>query len=87
VSRGQRNGSPRPYSEFLDRSRYFIQVAPQLCSRRYVDPNLDPLLLRESSSAGNRMSSKGFKSLALSKIAGYERLKRNDGEAYDRSND
>jgi hypothetical protein len=34
MSRGQRNGSPRPDLGFLDRSRYFsIQVAPQLSSR------------------------------------------------------
>jgi ribosomal protein S14 len=33
VLRGQRDGSPRPYSRFLDRSRYcFFQVAPQLYS-------------------------------------------------------
>jgi hypothetical protein len=31
VPRGQREGSLRPYSRFLDRSRYiFFQVAPQL---------------------------------------------------------
>jgi hypothetical protein len=40
---------------FLDRSRYyFFQVAPQLYSRGWVDPVPDPLLLRESGSAGNR---------------------------------
>jgi hypothetical protein len=40
---------------FLDRSRYFFfQVAPQLCSRGWVDPVPDPLLLRKSGSAGNR---------------------------------
>ena len=40
---------------FLDRSRYlFIQVAPQLTSRGWVDPVRDPLLLRKSGSAGNR---------------------------------
>jgi len=40
---------------FLDRSRYFfIQVAPQLTSRGWVDPVPDPLLLRKSGSAGNR---------------------------------
>ena len=39
----------------LDRSRYFfIQVAPQLTSRGWVDPIPDPLLLRKSGSAGNR---------------------------------
>jgi hypothetical protein len=40
---------------FLDRSRYFIfQVARQLCSRSWVNPFPDPLLLRKSGSAGNR---------------------------------
>ena len=40
---------------FLDRSRYlFIQVAPQLTSRGWVDPVPDPLLLRKSASTGNR---------------------------------
>jgi hypothetical protein len=29
---------------FLDRSRYFFQVAPQLYSRGLVDPVPDPLL-------------------------------------------
>jgi hypothetical protein len=41
--------------DFLDRSRYFFfQVAPQLCSRSWVDPVPDPLLLRKRGSAGNR---------------------------------
>jgi hypothetical protein len=40
---------------FLDRSRYFFfQVAPQLYSRGWVDLVPDPLLLRNSGSAGNR---------------------------------
>jgi hypothetical protein len=40
---------------FLERSRYFfIQVAPQLSSRGWVDPVPDPLLLRRSGRAGNR---------------------------------
>jgi hypothetical protein len=40
---------------FLDRSRYFfIQVAPQLSSRGWVDPVPDPLLLRKSGRVGNR---------------------------------
>jgi hypothetical protein len=40
---------------FLDRSCYFsIQVAPQLYSWGWVDPVPDQLLLRKSSSAGNR---------------------------------
>jgi hypothetical protein len=39
----------------LDRSRcFFIHVAPQLSSRRTVDPVPDPLLLRKSGMAGNR---------------------------------
>jgi hypothetical protein len=40
---------------FLDRRRYFfIQVAPQLSSRGWVDPVLDPLLVRISGRSGNR---------------------------------
>jgi hypothetical protein len=40
---------------FLGRSRYiFLQVAPQLYLRGSVDPVPDPLLLRQSGSAGNR---------------------------------
>jgi hypothetical protein len=40
--------------DFLDRSRYFfLQVAPQLSSRGWVDTVPDPLLLRKSGSAGN----------------------------------
>jgi hypothetical protein len=40
---------------FLDRSRYFfLQVAPQLYSRGWVDPVPDPLLLRKSGRAENR---------------------------------
>jgi hypothetical protein len=40
---------------FLDRSRYFfIQVAPQLSSRNWVNPVPKPLLLRKSGRAGNR---------------------------------
>ena len=33
---------------------FFIQVAPQLTSRGWVDPVPDPLLLRKSGSAGDR---------------------------------
>jgi hypothetical protein len=37
---------------FLDSScYYFFQVAPQLYSRGWLDPILDPLLLRKSGSA------------------------------------
>jgi hypothetical protein len=40
---------------FLDRSRYFfIQVAPQLSLRGWVDPDPDSLLLRKSGRAGNQ---------------------------------
>jgi hypothetical protein len=40
---------------FLDRSRYYREIAPQLSSRGWVDPVPDPLLLRKKSgSAGNR---------------------------------
>jgi hypothetical protein len=39
----------------LDRSRYFfVQVAPQLYSRGWVDAVPDPLFLRKSGSAENR---------------------------------
>jgi hypothetical protein len=55
MSRGQRNGSPRPLiSIFYTRSRYFsIQVTRQLSSRGWVDPVPDTLL-RKSGSTGNR---------------------------------
>jgi hypothetical protein len=40
---------------FLDQSRYFFfQVGPRLYWRCWVDPVLDPPLLRKSGSAGNR---------------------------------
>jgi hypothetical protein len=46
--------------DFVDRSRYFfIQVAPQLYSRGWVDHVSDPLLLRKSGSAGNRKRTSG----------------------------
>jgi len=55
VSRGQRNGSPRPlisvYRTWI--ATYFIQVAPQLTSWGWVYPVPDPLPLRKSGSAGN----------------------------------
>jgi hypothetical protein len=39
----------------IDRSGYyFFQVAPQLYSQGWVDPDPDPLLVRKSGSAGNR---------------------------------
>jgi hypothetical protein len=45
---------------FLDRSRYFfLQVAPQLYSRGWVNPFPDPLLVRKSGSAGNRTRTSG----------------------------
>jgi hypothetical protein len=45
---------------FLDRSRYFfLQVAPEMYSRRWVDPVPDPLLLRKSGNAGNRARTSG----------------------------
>jgi hypothetical protein len=50
----------RPYSQFLNRSRYFFfQVAPQLYSRGWVDPVPDLLLLRKSGSAGNLTRTSG----------------------------
>jgi hypothetical protein len=55
VSRGQRNGSPRPYSRISrPEPLLFLPLAPQLYSRGWVDPVRDPLLLRKSGSAGNR---------------------------------
>jgi hypothetical protein len=51
-----------PYGRFLNRSRYFFfQIAPQLCSRGWVDPAPDPLLFRKSGSAGNRKRTSGSK--------------------------
>jgi hypothetical protein len=45
---------------FLDRSRYFsFQVAPQLYSRGWVNPVLDPLLLRKTGSVGNPTRTSG----------------------------
>jgi hypothetical protein len=45
---------------FLARSRYFFfQVVPQLYSRGYVDPVLDPLLLIKPGSARNRSRASG----------------------------
>jgi hypothetical protein len=45
---------------FIDWSRYFFfQVASQLYSRGWVDPVLDPLLLRKSGSSGNRTMTSG----------------------------
>jgi hypothetical protein len=57
VSRGQLGGKPNTVNlSFLDRSRYFtFQVAPHLSSGRWVDPVPDPLLLRKSGSARNRI--------------------------------
>jgi len=50
VSRGQRNGSPRPFNLcFLDRSRhFFIQVAPRLTSRRLSGPRSRPTTTQKS---------------------------------------
>jgi hypothetical protein len=45
---------------FLDRSRYFFfQVTPQLYSQGWVDPVLDPLLLRKSGTVGNQTRTSG----------------------------
>jgi hypothetical protein len=54
LSRGQRNGSPRPLNLcFIDLEPLliFIQVAPQLTSRGWVDTVPDPQLLRKSDNA------------------------------------
>jgi hypothetical protein len=57
VSRCQRNESPLPLiSVFFTRSLYFsIRVGPQLSSRGWVNCVPDPLLLRKSGSARNRI--------------------------------
>jgi hypothetical protein len=39
---------------FLDRSCYFLEIAPQLSSQGWVIPVPDPLLLRKSGSSGNQ---------------------------------
>jgi hypothetical protein len=45
---------------FPDQRRYFFfQVAPQFYSRGWVDPVPDPLLLRKSGSAGDRIRTSG----------------------------
>jgi hypothetical protein len=56
VSRGQHGGSPTAVNlSFLDWSRYFFfQLAPQLCSRGWVDCIPDPLLCRKFGIASNR---------------------------------
>jgi hypothetical protein len=56
VSRCQRGGTPTAVNlSFLDHSRYFFfQIAPHLCSRGWVDPVPDPLLLRKSGCSENR---------------------------------
>jgi hypothetical protein len=60
VSRGQRDGSLRPYSRF---SRHepllFYQVAPQLYSRGWVHPVPHPLLFTFMVVAGNRTRASG----------------------------
>jgi hypothetical protein len=45
--------------DFLDLSNYFFFQTAQLCSRGWVDPVPDPLLLRKSGSAGNRTRTSG----------------------------
>jgi hypothetical protein len=58
VSRGQCDGSLRPYSRFSrQKPLLFYRVAPQLYSRGWVDPVPDPLLF--SGSAGNRTRASG----------------------------
>jgi hypothetical protein len=59
VSRSPRGGSPTTVISFLDRSRFFFQVTPQLYSRDCLDPVSDPLLLRKSGNAGNRTRTLG----------------------------
>jgi hypothetical protein len=60
LSRGQRDGSLRPYFR-ISRPvplRFFC-VAPQLYSRGRVEPVPDPLLLKKCGSAGNRTRTSG----------------------------
>jgi hypothetical protein len=46
--------------DFIDRSSYnFFQVAPQLCSRGWVDRVPDQLVIRKSGSAWNRTRASG----------------------------
>jgi hypothetical protein len=53
VSRGQRDGSPTVVNlSFLNRSRYFSFIYSH---KVWVDPVADPLLLRKSGNAGNRI--------------------------------
>jgi hypothetical protein len=60
VSRGQRNKSPTVVNfGFLDWSCYFLEIAPQLSSRGWVDPVPDLLIFRKSGSAGNRIRTSG----------------------------
>jgi hypothetical protein len=60
VPRGQRDGSLLRYSRFSrPEPLLFFQVAPKLYSRGWVDPVPDPLLLRKSSSPGNRTRTSG----------------------------
>jgi hypothetical protein len=60
VSRGQRDGSLRPYFRFSrPEPLLFYQAAPQLYSRGWVDPVPDPILLRKSGSAANRTRDSG----------------------------
>jgi hypothetical protein len=57
VSRGQCGGTPTVFNlSFLDRSRYFSFKQPLIYSHKgWVEPVPDPLLLRKSGSAGNRI--------------------------------
>jgi hypothetical protein len=61
VSHSQRGRSPMAVIwSFLNWSLYFfIQVAPHLSSRGWMDPVPDPLLLRKPGSAGNRTRTSG----------------------------
>jgi hypothetical protein len=56
VSLGQRGKSAKTVNiSFLGRSRYFfLQAAPQLSSRGWVDSVPDPIVFRKSCSGGNR---------------------------------
>jgi hypothetical protein len=54
VSRGQRNWSPQPYSQFSRQELLlFLPSSSQLYSRDWVDSVPDPLLIWKSGGAGN----------------------------------
>jgi hypothetical protein len=66
MSRGQSNESPTVVNfGFRDRSRYFLEIAPQLSSRGWVYSVPDPLLLRKKN-----LVAPGFEPGSLDKYPG-----------------